>query len=181
MTADIKLEILRAVQGSGLPVKKVLSQLGITRSTYYRWRHRFRNRGQPGLYDRPPVRSRTWNQILPEERNKVLEIALLFPDWSSREISCHITDNEGFTISESSVYRILKSEGLIQEVQLKTFPAGPEYRVKTTRPNQQWQTDATYLLVKNWGWYYLISVLDDFSRRILAWKLPYWLGSYSPQ
>ena len=38
MTADIKLEILRAVQGSGLPVKKVLSQLGITRSTYYRWR-----------------------------------------------------------------------------------------------------------------------------------------------
>ena len=78
MTADIKLEILRAVQGSGLPVKKVLSQLGVSRSTYYRWRHRFRNRGQPGLYDKPPVRSRTWNQILPEERNKVLEIALLF-------------------------------------------------------------------------------------------------------
>lgn len=171
MTADIKLEILRAVQGSGLPAKKVLSQLGIARSTYYRWRHKFRNRGQPGLYDRPSVRSRTWNQILPEERNKVLEIALMFPDWSSREISCHVTDNEGFTISESSVYRILKSEGLIQEVQNKTFPAGPEYRVKTTKPNQQWQTDATYLLVKNWGWYYLISVLDDFSRRILAWKL----------
>jgi putative transposase len=171
MTAGLKLEILRAVQGSDLPVKKVLSQLGISRSTYYRWRQRFRNQGQPGLHDMPPVRSRTWNQILPEERNKVLEISMLFPDWSSREVSCHITDNEGFTISESSVYRILKSEGLIKEVQLKTFPAGPEYRVKTTKPNQQWQTDATYLLVKNWGWYYLISVLDDFSRRILAWRL----------
>jgi transposase InsO family protein len=34
-----------------------------------------------------------------------------------------------------------------------------------------WQTDAKYLLVKNWGWYYLISILDDYSRRILAWKL----------
>ena len=56
-------------------------------------------------------------------------------------------------------------------MELKTFPASSEYRVKTTRPNEQWQTDATYLLVKNWGWYYLISVLDDFSRRILAWRL----------
>jgi len=171
MTAGMKLEVLRAVQGSGLPVKKVLSQLGIAESTYYRWRQNFRSRGQPGLHDRPSVPKRTWNQILPEERDKVLEVALLFPDWSPREVSCHVTDNEGFTISESSVYRILKSEGLIQGVQEKTFPAGKEYRVKTTRPNQQWQTDASYILVKNWGWYYLISVLDDFSRRILAWRL----------
>jgi RNA-directed DNA polymerase len=74
-----------------------------------------------------------------------LQVALLYPEWSA--------------------------EGLIPEVELKTFPAGPEYQVKTSRPNEQWQTDATYLLVKNWGWYYLISVLDDFSRRILAWRL----------
>jgi len=171
MTAGSKLEVLRAAQGAGLPVTQVLSQLGIARSTYYRWRSRFRHRGRPGLHDRPPMRDRTWNQILPEERDKILEVAMLFPDWSPRQVSCHVTDNAGFAVSESSVYRILKSEGLIQEVRQKTFPAGAEYRVKTTRPNQQWQTDATYLLVKNWGWYYLISVLDDFSRRILAWRL----------
>ena len=49
--------------------------------------------------------------------------------------------------------------------------SAPEYRIKSKRPNQMWQTDATDLLVKNWGWYYLISVLDDYSRRIPAWKL----------
>lgn len=95
----------------------------------------------------------------------------MFPERSPREVSCQVTDYCGFTVSESSVYRILKAEGLIREVQLRSFPAESEYRIKTTRINQQWQTDATYLLVKNWGGDYLISVLDDFSRKILAWGL----------
>ena len=94
-----------------------------------------------GLRDRPPGSRRGWNQILPQERDRILETALLFPERSPRE------------------------------VQLRSFPAESEYRIKTTRINQQWQTDATYLLVKNWGGDYLISVLDDFSRKILAWGL----------
>ena len=69
------------------------------------------------------------------------------------------------------MYRVLKERGLIKPVDIRTFPASSEYNVKTKRPNQMWQTDATHLLIKNWGWYYLISVLDDYSRRILAWKL----------
>jgi transposase InsO family protein len=82
-----------------------------------------------------------------------------------------VTDNRGFTVSESSVYRILKAEGLIREVQVLSFPAESESQIKTPRINPQWQTDATYLRVKNWGGYDLISVLDDFSRKILAWGL----------
>jgi len=157
MLSEHKLEVLRAVEASELPVRKVLDQLEIPCSTYYRWRHSFRQRGLAGLRDRPPGSRRVWNQILPQERDRILETALLFPERSPREVSCQVTDTCGFTVSESSVYR--------------GFPAESEYRIKTTRINQQWQTDATYLLVKNWGWYYLISVLDDFSRRILAWGL----------
>ena len=69
------------------------------------------------------------------------------------------------------MYRLLKEAGWIKPKEPRRFPASSEYRVKTKRPDQMWQTGATYLLVKNWGWYYLISVLDDYSRRILAWKL----------
>jgi transposase InsO family protein len=171
MSADKKLEILRAVEGSGLRVKEALARLDISRATYYRWRSRFRAQGFSGLRDLSSYKGHTWNQLLPAEREKIFELAMLYPEWSPREISCHIADHCGFTISESTVYRRLKAAGWIKPREVKGFPAGPEYTIKTKRPNQMWQTDASYLLVKNWGWYYLISVLDDYSRKILAWRL----------
>ena len=171
MSAQQKLELLRAIEGSSLPVGQARARLDVPASTYYRWRKKLRSQGQDGLTDRSPYKGRTWNQILSEEREKILEVATLYPEWSPREVGCHISDTCTFTVSESTVYRVLKRQGWIKPRELKTFPAGPEYTVKTKRPNEMWQTDATYLLVKNWGWYYLISVLDDFSRKILSWRL----------
>lgn len=171
MIPEQKLEILRAVASSGLPTKEALLRLDVPFSTYYRWKAAFGKQGIEGLRDRSPFKGQTWNQVLPQEEEKILEVAKLYPDWSPREVSCDISDKHGFTVSESSVYRILKRSGLIKPRDRKTFPAGPEYRVKTKQVNELWQTDASYLLVKNWGWYYLISVLDDFSRKILAWLL----------
>lgn len=171
MSAEKKLELLRAVAASSLPVAETLRRLDLPRSTYYRWRQRFRSGGADALADRPSRPKRVWNQILPREREKIERFALLYPEWSSRLIACHLTDRCGFSVSEPTVFRYLKRKGWIRPREERGFPAGPEYRVKTKRPNQMWQTDATYLLVKNWGWYYLISVLDDYSRRILAWRL----------
>jgi transposase InsO family protein len=171
MSAQKKLEIIRSVEGSGLPVQAALARVEVPPSTYYRWRRKFRLGGTNGLQDHSPYPGRVWNQLLPEERERILELAMLCPEWSPRELACHLTDHRGFSVSESTVFRVLKKQGWVKPRELRTFPAGPEYRIKTQRPNQQWQTDATYLHVKRWGWYYLISVLDDYSRRILAWRL----------
>jgi transposase InsO family protein len=152
-------------------VTEVLARLDLPRSTYYRWRRQFHGQGFEGLKDLSPCKGRVWNALLPQERDKVLEVALQCPEWSPRQLACWLADKAGFTASESTVYRILKAAGYVKPREARSFPAGPEYRVKTRRVNEQWQTDATYLLVKNWGWYYLISVLDDYSRRILAWRL----------
>jgi transposase InsO family protein len=166
-----KLEILRLVESSGLSITRALERLDVAESTYYRWKRCFKAEGFRGLQDRSPVKGLVWNKLLQSERDKILELALLYPQWSSREIACYIVDNCGFTVSESTVYRLLKKQGWIKPLEVKTFPASDEFTVKTRVPNELWQTDATYLLVKGWGWYYLISVLDDFSRKILAWRL----------
>ena len=89
---------------------------------------------------------------------------------SCRQLAAWITDNHGFSVSESTVYRILRREGLVKspEMQLK---AGKEYHRKTAAPHQMWATDASYFKVIGWGYYYLVTVLDDYSRFILSWKL----------
>jgi len=74
-------------------------------------------------------------------------------------------------VSESTAYRILMREGLVKRAEVKGFAAGKEYHRKTRRPNEMWATDCSYLRVVDWGYYYLVTVMDDFSRYILAWEL----------
>ena len=172
MSLEEKLNRLRAVECSPFTVSETCSKLDLPVATYYRWKKNFWLKGMSGLRDTSSAnKGKPWNTLLDDEKNKIFELAILYPEWPSRQIACWISDNCGFTVSEATVYRILKKKGWIKAKDDKTFPASQEYYIKTIRPNQQWQTDATYLFVKNWGWYYLISVLDDFSRRILAWGL----------
>jgi transposase InsO family protein len=90
---------------------------------------------------------------------------------SPRELACRITDREGEFLSESSVYRILKAADLIESPAYILLEAADRFQNPTRRRNELWQTDFTYLPVVGWGWYYLSTVLDDYSRKILAWKL----------
>ena len=108
--------------------------------------------------------------IYSEEGGKVLAVARDFPELSSRQLATWITDNTTFAVSESTVYRILRREGLVKRREVQPV-AGKEYHNKTTRPHQMWATDASYFRVVGWGYYYLVTVMDDYSRFILAWKL----------
>ena len=171
MKPERKREVIELVRRSPVAKKETLAELGLSPSTFYRWQQRYRSEGEAGLVDRRPQPATIWNRLRPEEEQRILTVALQEPDHSPREIACWISDNAGFAISESSVYRVLKRHGLVREVKLEGFPASKEYRIKTTRVNEQWQSDASYFFVVGWGWYYLISVLDDYSRMILAWEL----------
>ena len=170
-TQSEKYETIRLVEGSQLPVKQTLRELDIPSSTFYDWYGRYHENGLDGLADAEPHTKRFWNRIPDEERERVKDIALDLTEKSPRELAWHITDTFGYFISESSVYRILKSYDLITSPHYIVMAASDKFKNPTTRINEMWQTDFTYFKVIGWGWFFLSTVLDDYSRRILSWKL----------
>ena len=167
MSATEKAEVLTRVASSPLPRRKVLRELGIAKSTYYRW---LRRQDQQGLDDRPGGGNPAWNRLTSQEVHDVLSTARQMPELSCRQLATWTTDNQGFSVSESTAYRILRSEGLVKSPEMR-LAAGKEYHRKTTGPNQMWATDASYFRVIGWGYYYMVTVMDDYSRFILAHKL----------
>ena len=168
MSAIEKSEILSLVAESGLPRRRALAQLGLSRSTYYRW---LRRQAEGRLQDKKGGSPIPWNKLRPEEEEKVLILARDSPELSARQLALMVTDSEGLYVSESTVFRILKREGLTKPAEIVGFKAGKEYHRKTKGPNELWATDCAHLKVVDWGWYYLVTVMDDYSRFILAWEL----------
>jgi putative transposase len=170
-SASDKLEIIRTVETSALPVRRTLAKIGIPKSTFYTWLDRHAAGGFEALEDRKARPERVWNRIPDQVRQKVIAYALEQSELSPREVAVSFTDREQTFISEASVYRLLKAEGLITSPAFIVMKAADTFANPTTAINQLWQTDFTYLRVTGWGWYYLSTVLDDFSRYIIAWKL----------
>jgi putative transposase len=171
LTGAEKREVIRLVEGSDLSVRQTLQELGVNRATFYAWYRRYRAQGEAGLTPKPLAARRYWNRIPPPIRQRVLDAALADPQSSPRELAWQLTDRTGHFLSESSVYRILKAHDLITSPAFVVITAADRFAHPTTRPNELWQTDFTYLRVVGWGWYYLSTVLDDYSRYILAWTL----------
>lgn len=168
MSVERKRELIELVRQTPQPKRTTIAQLGLARSTYYRWQRRYHDQGEAGLMDRKPEPGTVWNRLRPEESTIILREALRQPDLSPRELACYVTDHAGFTVSEATVYRVLRRHGLNRTITVVGFPATKEFRVKTTAPNQLWQSDASYFFVVGWGWDYSILVLDDYSRFVLA-------------
>ena len=172
-----KMEVIRLVETSELPVKQTLAELDVPRSTFYGWYRRYAAHGYDGLADQPPQRQQFWNRIPDHVRERVVEIALEKTEMSPRQLAWHITDTEGYFISESSVYRILKGYDLVTSPVFELVSAKDAFDQPTARVNEMWQTDFTQFKVVDWGYYYLCTVLDDYSRYILAWRLATTMGS----
>jgi transposase InsO family protein len=169
--ASEKLEIIRLVEHSHQGVRWTLDKLGIPKTTFYRWHERYLSFGEAALKDRNSNPGQMRNRIPDAVRQKIIDLALEETQLSPRELAVRFTDTRGYLVSEASVYRLLKAQDLITSPAFVVIKAADEFTDKTTAPNQLWQTDFTYLKVIGWGWFYLSTILDDYSRYIIAWKL----------
>jgi putative transposase len=169
--ASEKVEIIRIVEQSSLSARKTLAQIGVPRATFYRWYDQYQTGGREALEDSPSGPSRVWNRIPDDVRAAILELALEATELSPRELAVRFTDERGYFVSEATVYRLLKAHDLITSPAFIVMKAASEFTDKTARPNEMWQTDFTYFKIIGWGWMYLSTILDDYSRYIIAWKL----------
>ena len=169
--ASEKLEIINLVEQSHLSASRTLRILGVSRSTFYRWYDRLETGGPEALQDKSSAPQHAWNRIPDDVRNRVVDLALDETALSPRELAVRFTDTEKYFVSESFVYRLLKSHDLITSPAFIVIKAANQFKDNTTAVNQLWQTDFTYLKVIGWGWMYLSTILDDYSRYIIAWKL----------
>lgn len=166
-----KREIIHLVEHSNLSIRKTLAELDVPRSSFYRWYQLYQKDGYEGLADKKGGAKRIWNKIPEEVKERVVDMALSNPEKSCRQITWQFVDQEGYFLSESSVYRILKSYDLVQSPLFEMIGAKEKFEKPTSFPNELWQTDFTQFRILNWGWYYLSTVLDDYSRYILSWKV----------
>ena len=170
-SASEKYEIIRLVEDSNLSIRQTLTRLDIHRSTFYHWLQRYQDNGVDGLEDRKLTPTVAWNQIPLDHRDAIIELALDKPELSPRELAARYTDQQAYFVSESTVYRLLKAQDLITSPAYILMQAGDTFQHPSKRVNELWQTDFTYFKIIGWGWYYLSTILDDYSRFIVAWRL----------
>jgi putative transposase len=165
LQARVHAEVLRTRERSGWPAQRTLRALGVSRTSYYRWR---RVSGRTSTESKPSVPVQVY-EALPEEKSAVLRYACEHPEVRHRELSWRMVDADVAYLSSSTVYRILRESRLVSPWRRRT-KRRRELIEQAQRANERWATDLMYLRIGS-GWYYLVAFLDEYSRYLVHWEL----------
>ena len=156
--------VRQAVARSGWSIRRILKRLGIARAVYYEWRER----DEDSRLDDMVPGGRCLSAVLAEEKAAVIAYGLAHPKEGYRRLAWMMVDEDVAYLSPASVYRVLDDADLLyrwkRSGRIGEKPAAP------TRPNQRWHTDIMYLRVAD-TWYFLVSLIDGYSRYVVHWEL----------
>lgn len=150
---------------SGRSLGWVLKRLGLPRATYYRWL----NRSQEGKLDDQPRLPGPLYKPLPEEESLVVQYAQDHPRDGYRRLAWAMVDEDVAYLSASAVYRLLDRHDLLYRWK-PSGPSGGHKPPEAQAPDEAWHIDLMYVRILA-NWYFLVSVLDSYSRYIVYWEL----------
>jgi transposase InsO family protein len=153
------LELVAAHRGQGRRVSEVLSSMGVARSNYYRWK-KDENQNKAG-------RQRSY-EVTAEERRQIDQVKAQYPQYRHRRIQ-GVLQQRGFYLSATVIYGHLKQQGQVEPYQRRAAP-WKEPRYEVWQRNLMWGSDWTKLRIGGVRWY-LLTVIDFFSRWIIAWEV----------
>lgn len=174
---EAKLALVRAVSEArrgGMTVQKACEVLGLPRVTYYDWLGG-RKPDEVTLVALTPVvveRRGSPQRITEVEREAIVEAAKdeAKVDLHHRKLAHTLGREERVYVSESTVYRVLKEEGLVAPREVRRRPAAQRPELVATAPRQAWCWDFSYVEIGLVFWY-LLAIIDQFSRKIVGWDL----------
>lgn len=161
MIGKIKAEVQRMRARTGLSLGWVLRQLGIGRTTYYRWQGWRKSEKKGFVYPLKPLK---------REEEAVLVYAHGHTGVGYKKLTWQMVDEDVAALTPAQVYRILSRAHLLDRWGRTVGGVAREYAEKPTRPNEHWHTDLMYIKVLGM-WCFLIVVLDGFSRYVVGWKV----------
>ena len=162
---QVVAEVDRALSRGSLETNEVLKHLGLSRSSYFRWK-----KSEAWKRERAePIKPVQAFEALPEERQAVVKYALEHPGVRHRELAWRMIDDDVAYLSMNTVYRILLGEELmcVRRGRKKRYREEIE---KASRPDEIWATDLMYLTVGG-SQYYLLNFIDEYSRYLVHWEL----------
>ena len=167
------------INNSRLSVKDTCNLLKLSPRRYYRWKSRYEEDGISSLADQDPGPNLPYNKILPEEREAILKAADKYTDLKHRKLVPKLADEWSVSVSASTVYRVLKEDDQISSKDDLTEDEDSrgDYDYTPEEPNELWQIDISYIPIKNHDFRYLISALDDYSRKIMNHVLSSTMGA----
>ncbi len=142
---------------------RFIKWIGISQSKYYNWRKRYGKVNEHNSWI-----PRDW-WIEEWEKQEIIKNYSCYEGDGYRRISYIMLDAGIVAVSPSSVYRILKSAGLLKKWNRKPSSKGKGFK-GPKRAHEHWHIDVSYINICG-TFYYLCGILDGYSRSIVHWEI----------
>lgn len=164
--AEMRLEVLLEAERTGMSVTEVCRRFGISRQTYYRYRNRYLAEGLEGLEDRSRRPLVPAHQIPGELEAEIVEMRKDHPRWGARRIRTELLRDGVDPPVVSTIHQVLRRNGLVAATRKRKPKANLRFEREIS--NDLWQIDATEVSLADGTKAYVINILDDHSRYLLA-------------